>query len=148
VTLDDFWSLIDSIQTARIAPDSEDEAVQPLIENLSSHSDDDIFQFTEHLAQMLYDIDGKAYADATDMAGDSDDAFLYCRCFVVGSGRRHYESVKLDPAKMPTDTDAWFEALLYVGQNAWALKHDSDSDDFPHVTRLSYESGSNTALWR
>lgn len=36
-----------------------------------------------------------------------------------------------------------FESLLYVPEKAWALKHQSSAEEYPHISSLSYETGSN-----
>ncbi len=41
-----------------------------------------------------------------------------------------------------------FEALLYVPLKAWALKHNDAVDEYPHVSPLSYKTGSNQAGWK
>lgn len=41
-----------------------------------------------------------------------------------------------------------FEALIYVPQKAWALKHQSFVDGYPHHTQWSIETGSNPAGWK
>ena len=39
--------------------------------------------------------------------------------------------------------DMEFESLLYVPEKAWALKHQSSAEEYPHISSLSYETGSN-----
>lgn len=41
-----------------------------------------------------------------------------------------------------------FESLLYVPSKAWALKHQSSVDEYPHISPLSFETGSNKDGWR
>ena len=36
-----------------------------------------------------------------------------------------------------------FEAVLYVAREAWAKKHGTSTEDFPHISPVSYETGSN-----
>jgi hypothetical protein len=63
----------------------EESAVEPLIDALAECGEADIKEFENVLAQVLYDIDGRAYADENGDAGQSDDGFLYARCYVVGT---------------------------------------------------------------
>lgn len=78
-------------------------------------------------------------------SGDSDDAFLYARCYVVAQGRERYEATLMNPALMPQTIGEWCEALLYPQRNAWAQITGKDASDFD--SSVSYESGSNEDLW-
>jgi len=40
-----------------------------------------------------------------------------------------------------------FESILYVAREAWAKKHKKNTNDFPHISFLSYETGSNKNEW-
>ena len=41
-----------------------------------------------------------------------------------------------------------FEAILYVARDAWAKKHGKSAKDFPHISSISYETGSNKDGWK
>jgi hypothetical protein len=104
--------------------------------------------FREHSCKVpLYDLDGEVYADHAGESGESGDAFLYARCYVVAKGKQHYESVKADPTMMPKSLDQWCEALLNVASKAWAIATGKDEEDWDHDSPLSYETGSNKANW-
>jgi hypothetical protein len=99
------------------------------------------------MAKLLYDIDGKSWAqDTVDSFDDfSDDWFLYNRCIAIVNGEKIYNDIKKRKQKLNGDLE--FESILYVAQNAWARKHASDSFDYPHTTKYSYETGSNKKQW-
>lgn len=126
-------------------PDDE-EKLEPLIEYLSFKSDEEIFAFDDIMAQLLYDIDTKKnFTAAQKYSEHSDDTFLYSRCVALVNGEDYYERVKRGQA-----TELWemeFECILYVPSNAWARKHNSSADDYPHLTAVSYETGSNVGEW-
>lgn len=147
MTRDEFWKLIDTIDREALRDGDEEGAVEPLIEALAERDPDDILAFEDHLAQALYDIDGRAFADATGESGRSGDGFLYARCYVVACGRKFYESVRADPSRMPDSIDQWCEALLSVAPQAWAQATGQDEDAWDHESPVSYETGSNTTQW-
>lgn len=62
------------------------------------------------------------------------------------NGKQYYDDVR-----NVRITDIWkneFEASLYVAREAWARKYGKSSVDFPHISPLSYETGSNTDGWK
>lgn len=142
-----FWRLIAKIDRDALRDGDEEGAVEPLGEALAECSEAEIHAFENILAQCLYDIDGKVYADEAEESGQSDDCFLYARCYVVAQGKQHYEAVKADPTKMPKSLDHWCESLLYVAQRAWAAATGEDEESWDHQSPVSYETGSNKANW-
>lgn len=147
MTRDDFWKHIETID--RVALDSGDgeEAVAPLQKNLEALTVPELEAFEEHLSQCLYGLDGVAFADESGESGSSDDAFLYARCHVVAAGRAHYEATLRNPRLMPKSLDHWCEPLLYAARRAWAGLTGEDESAWAFDASVSYESGSNTALW-
>lgn len=142
-----FWRLIGKIDRDALSDGDEEGAVEPLIEALAEHAEGEIKEFENILAQCLYDLDGRAYADQAGESGQSDDGFLYARCYVVARGKKHYDSVKADPTKMPKSLDEWCESLLYVAQQAWVNATGKDEESWDHHAPVSYETGSNKAKW-
>ena len=142
-----FWTLIDLIDREALDAGDEDEAIAPLSDALTELTEREIESFQEHLSQVLYDIDGEDYARESEDSGDSDDGFLYCRCYVVARGRQHYLSVKDNPEAMPKSVDQWCESLLYAAPKAWAEKTSNEPEDWEFSPSVSYETGSNTDLW-
>jgi hypothetical protein len=142
-----FWRLIAKIDQDALREGDEEGAVEPLGEALAECTPADIHEFENILAQRLFDIDGEVYADEAEESGQSDDGFLYARCFVVAQGKQQYDAVKADPTKMPKSLDQWCESLLYVSQRAWAAATGEDEEAWDHLPPVSYETGSNRANW-
>lgn len=147
MTDSEFWQLIAHIDLETLQKD-EEAAVLPLLGALTGRSESDLQAFQEVLAQKLYAIDGKVYAENAGEFGFSDDPFLYARLYVVARGREYYESVCSHPARMPKSTRQWCEPLLYAARYAWASLTGYDVRDWPFTPSVSYESGSNRDLWR
>lgn len=144
VTADTFWELMGRIDHEALDRGDEDAAAEPLVAALQTLSEQDIFGFAEHLAQALYAIDGRRYADESGESRGSDDGFLYARCYVVGCGKARYEAVLADPLLMPKTTDGWFEALLGVAAKAFKQRGGSE---WTFVPTVSPETGSNEEMW-
>jgi len=73
----------------------------PLVDALAALEKMELQSFQDHLAQALYDLDGRAYFHASLDAAGSDDSFLYVRCFVVAMGQDAYERTLHKPRLMP-----------------------------------------------
>jgi hypothetical protein len=142
-----FWNLIGGIDQATLLRGDDEAAVEPLIEALAEFDESEIKSFQDTLAQCLYDLDGRAYADQAGESGKSDDGFLYARCYVVARGEKFYNGVKADPSRMPGSLDQSCESLLYAAQQAWAAATGRDEEAWDHLTPVSYETGSNKANW-
>lgn len=142
-----FWSLIDLVDDDALDAGDEAAAVEPLLVALAKRDEATITGFADHLAQVLFDLDGQIYADNAGDSGGSGDGFLYARCFVVSRGQKHYTRVVADPTQMPKSVEQWCESLLYVAQRAWATKTGRAEEAWSHETPVSYESFSNKALW-
>ncbi len=147
MTETEFWNLIAKIDVTALDRGNEDLAVQPLQQALSALPEQKLADFGEILSQKLYALDGKAYAQNAGESGDSDDGFLYARCYVVAKGQQYYEAVLNDPKKMVKSIEQWCETLLSVHWNAWADLTGNDASEWPFDASVSYESGSNEALW-
>lgn len=142
-----FWRLIGVVDRGALGRSDDDAAVQPLIDELAKRHEAEIAAFEEQLAQVLYDLDGEIYAQSSGESGDSDDGFLYARCFVVACGEQNYRRVLENPSAMPQSLDEWCEALLYVASRAWAEKTGRDEEDWAFQASVSYETGSNATKW-
>lgn len=147
MTRDDFWKLIESIDQAALAEGDENAAIVPLQIRLERLQVGDLESFEEHLSHCLYALDGQVYAHESGESSDSDDGFLYARCYVVAKGRVFYETTLANPAQMPKTLDQWCEALLYPHHRAWSKLTGSDEAEWTFDATVSYESGSNKALW-
>ena len=141
----DFWGLVAKIDRAQIGETKDDEAaLAPLVTALAALPRARIEAFEDDLAAALFALDGKTYAEAAGESGQSDDGFLYARCWVVAQGREHYASVLAEPSLMPRDVDAWFEPLLDAARAAWEEKTGAEWD---HTPPHDWETGSNSAAW-
>jgi len=142
-----FWDILDLLNWRQAGDD--EKVINPVIEYLRKQSDDVIFQFDEQMAEHLYAIDGKMWANSYRKANGgvfSDDGFLYCRCVAIVNGQNYFNSVFAGRTKL--DGTMEFEAILSAPRKAWARKHKREVDEYPYITSTSYESGSNEALWK
>ncbi len=140
-----FW---DTMELCNWELEGEDDKVlAPVAEYLSGQEDHIIFLFDDLMAELLYQLDTRELAGQCEKAGPymSDDTFLYSRCVALINGPQYYEKAK--HGNCPEMWAMEFEALLYVPQRAWAFKHRKNAEDYPHVTPLSYETGSNRKGW-
>ena len=146
MTVDDFWKLIARVNRTVLKKGEkyEEAAIRPLVDALAALEKPELQSFQDHLAQALYDLDGRAYFDASVDAAGSDDSFLYVRCFVVAMGQEAYKRTLLKPRLMTKTDGQWCEPLLYAAQSAWQRKTGEEVD---FETKVSFESGSNEALW-
>jgi len=143
-----FWKLIALINTTALDDGYEDAAVAPLQEALRKYKPEKLEAFEEQLSVALHAIDGRLYALNAGDSGDSDDGFLYARCYVVAKGLAYYVSVLANPKLMPNSIDQWCEALLYPHRKAWAEVTGKDESEWIFDASVSYESGSNESLWK
>jgi hypothetical protein len=143
----EFWELISLVDLRALDRGDETAAVQPVQRALLSKKEAELVNFEEALAQKLYAIDGEVYANNAGESGQSDDAFLYMRLYVVARGRDYYETVRLHPERLPRSIDQWCEPLLYVYKYAWEKLTGRSASEWPHSPTVSYESGSNPDLW-
>lgn len=141
-----FWKLMAELKEEKTDMDA---VIAPLIEALSKRSLADIYQFEEILADKLYQLDGKKYAEQMGEYAYQEgkhfsvDFFLYARCWVVASGKTAFQQTLTDPSKMPRNSD--FEALLYVAEKAYELK--TGKSDYSYFPQKSYETYSNAVAW-
>jgi hypothetical protein len=143
----EFWDLIARVDLQALDGGDEDGAVLPVRTALSGRTEAQLADFEEALAQKLYAIDGEAYAQNAGESGSSDDAFLYARLYVVAKGRDFYETVRSHTERMPKSIDQWCESLRYVHKYAWEALTGRTASLWPFTPSVSYESGSNPALW-
>lgn len=140
-----FWEIMNLLDWEKEGED--DDVLLPVIERLVALDDSAIFAFDDIMARLLYDIDGRAWAE--DIYGNLDnvssDDFLYTRCVALVNGKDYYEAIKNRAETL--DADLEFEAILYAPPIAWAVKHDADVEGYPHETKYSFETGSNVAKW-
>ncbi|MCC8539559.1 DUF4240 domain-containing protein [Xanthomonas axonopodis pv. poinsettiicola] len=142
-----FWRLMKLVDRVALEDEDEDRALSSLTSALAAMEVTSIEAFHEHLSQHLFAIDGEKYAEHAGASGQSDDGFLYARCYVVACGEEYYSRVKRTPTEMQRSADQWCESLLYVAPNAWAASSGCDPSDWAFEATVRYESGSNPDLW-
>ncbi len=126
----------------------DNQVLKPVLEHLSKQEDSVIFEFDDAMAELLYALDTKKLAEQCRKTDPfmSDDTFLYSRCVALVNGPEYYERVKRGKEKNLWSME--FESLLYVSKRAWALRHQSSEEQYPHISPLSYETGSNEDGWK
>jgi len=144
----EFWEIVGKLNWDEAGDD--EAVVEPVVEYLANKSNQDIFEFEELLAQKLHALDTMAHAkeigeDAYVSGSDyfSVDGFLYSRCVVVANGKSYFEHVHENPSEFPKDME--FEAILYVAQQAYNKKNNSE---WKYVSPTSYETYENTSGWK
>ena len=138
-----FWYIIESFDWTK---EGDNNAVmEPAIDILSRLTQAERKEFDEILAEKLYLLDTHAHAVPTGFGVDyfSVDLFLYARCGVLVNGKRFYENILHNPAKMLKELD--FEPLLYLTSKAASR---AGFEDYDHTTKLSYETFSNEDGWK
>lgn len=138
-----FWAIIQQLDWQH---EGDDEAVlAPAIAALSQLPEEAIRAFADIQARLLYQLDGKNYADAYAGEGDflSADGFLYARCAVVANGRETYYRILNHPEQMPQDVE--FEALLGLPEKAWQQRTGATAWDY--LPPYNYETGFNEKGW-
>lgn len=143
-----FWGLIARLDWSRAG---DDEAVcRPLVDALARRPVKAIVAFEERLADLLYALDGEAWAreigeHAYRGPGSylSADLFLYVRLCAVANGRALYAAALRDPRRMPKDLE--FEVLLSVAREAYEKKTGLPWEG--HLTFRNRETFSNAAGW-
>ena len=103
MTVDGFWKLIARVDRTFLhrGEGYDEAAIRPLVDALAALEKADLQSFQDHLAQVLYDLDGRAYFDASIDAAGTDDSFLYVRCFVVAMGKTPTSALCVTLAKCP-----------------------------------------------
>ena len=141
-----FWNTMERCDWSKEGDD--DLVLRPGAEYLAGQDDQQIFRFDDQMSELLYQLDTRALAEACQKADPmmGDDSFLYSRCVALVNGPIYYEKVRAGKEKSPWGME--FEALLFLPRRAWALKHRRDEEEYPHISPLSVETGSNRAGWQ
>lgn len=141
-----FWEIISLLDWSK--GEDSDAILAPAAERLSQFPVEGIFSFQNILAEKLFALDKKIYAE--NLGEDawrpgkpfSSDNFLYARACVVANGKSFYEKVLAEPSLMPKEFT--FEDLLYLAEQAYEMKIGQAFDFTPEV---SYETFSNPEGW-
>lgn len=140
-----FWKTMELCDWSKEGND--DKVLKPVIKYLAKQDDSVIFQFDDLMGELLYNLDTKEMIERCKKfeGKTSDDSFLYSRCVALINGPEFYDQV------LKGYDGLWemeFESMIYVPQNAWAMKHKADTDDYPHTAPFSFETGSNKDGWK
>ncbi|MGN0642947.1 MAG: DUF4240 domain-containing protein [Huintestinicola sp.] len=144
-TEEDFWEAIAFID---VEYNGDTEALlSTLIRHLEEQSDEYIFAFDEKLAELMYTLDGKEWADEIYPKGErlTDSGFRSARCNAISYGKQHYLDVLSHKAAMEEITGT--DELLVAGAEAWARKHTRPMEEYPHKCKFSTKTGSNVIKW-
>lgn len=125
-----FWEIL---SLCRPVSEYEVETNAAVI-RLSQEEDDVIFRFEDTLAELLALLNKPYYIHSFIQRNPShDDAFLYARCTAMIHGIEFFKRV-LDGK----EKDFWAnesESVLYIAKEAWAMKHGSNLESFPHLSK-------------
>jgi len=140
----EFWELLELLDWAQVGND--DAVLEPVVNYLSKHGDDEIFAFDDIMSELLFDIDGKKYAESVyaNLEDLSEDDFLYTRCIAIVNGEGYYKAIKTHQSKLQADLE--FESVLYVPELAWERRH-GETAEYPHIAAYDYETGANKNNW-
>ncbi len=141
-----FWRVIALLDWSKEEENNE-AVLEPAIAFLSSQEEAAIYRFHDILAEKLFALDKRIYADqlGEDAPGEgyfSPDFFLYARACMVANGKTYYESILNDPLSMPEGYA--FEPLLSLAEKAYERKTGKPFDYYPAI---SYETFSNAEGW-
>lgn len=137
-----FWEAIAKIDQD-VLPD-EARALQPLIAYLETLDPMELIGFHNQLCKKIYRLDTRAHFEAASQ-NQSDDSFLYLRCYVVGRGKDYYNKVLRNVEETPKEF-VCLELLLDVAPDLWRQQKGTDLIDVCD-RRFSVESGSNDKGW-
>lgn len=142
MNIQQFWDVIALLDWSKSGDD--DAVIEPVVAVLAAMPVGNIHQFQDILSEKLWNLDTRAHALAINPDEDSisADGFLYDRCAVVANGRSFYQAVLKNPEKFPKGLE--FGKLLSVADLAYERK---TGEEFQHVPKFNYETGSNIAGW-
>ena len=125
-----FWEIL---SLCRPVSEYEVETNAAVI-RLSQEEDDVIFRFEDTLADLLSLLNKPYFIHSfTQKNIGHDDSFLYARCTAMIHGVDFFKRVLEGKEK-----DFWAnesEGVLYIAKEAWARKHRSDVEHFPHSSK-------------
>jgi hypothetical protein len=146
MTQDEFWKIMARVDQRALEAEDQHRAARPVTKQLSKLSIDKIKSFHNHLANALFALDTRKHCQASP-PDQTDDSFLYLRCYVIGKGRSYYESVLANPSNMPKQ-DMSFECIMSCAPDAWAIVTNDDSLNWDYnCTEQCFGSFVNEAGW-
>ena len=129
---DEFWQLIDLVDLA------SSDSIDAIVRALSTRGSSSILAFQQTLAQKLYALDKREYAEAINGERFSADHFLDQRAYVVARGREFYAAF-LAHQIVPTENDS-YESLLDVASAAWENLTGEALTQLPSVSYFTYSN--------
>ena len=141
-----FWEIISLFDWTDAEDD--DRVLEPAVNALGASPVHYIYLFADMLADKLFSLDGKIYAENigedayTPNKYFSVDNFLYARCCVIANGQKAYQNVLNNPSLMPKDVT--FETLLNLASKAYFQK---TGKRFDYVSTTPIETYSNKNAW-
>ncbi|MDX1960664.1 MAG: DUF4240 domain-containing protein [Leptospiraceae bacterium] len=132
-----FWSIISLLN---FSGQNSNELIRPCINRLSDFEPEDIYQFEEILAEKLFAIDGKQFANSMNLYF-SVDSFLYKRCGAIAKGKNFYHELLKNPFLF-SEVES-FEPILYIAERAYRIRTGLELEP----STLSYETYSNQTAW-
>lgn len=125
-----FWDTIKKCDWSQKGND--DKVLEPVVRFLFGRDEQYIYRFDDQMSDLLHQLDNNRLARQCREVDPamSDDSFLYSRCVALINGEEFYEKVR--GLKCPEIWEMEFESILYVPQKAWAMKTNSDEEDYPH----------------
>jgi hypothetical protein len=142
-----FWELINLFDWTDAEDD--DRVLELAINALAASPVHHIYLFADMLADKLFSLDAKVYAENIGEDAYSPnkyfsvDNFLYARCCVIANGQEAYENVLKNPTLMPKDLT--FESLLSLASKAYFKK---TGKRFDYVATTPIETYSNKVGWQ
>ena len=137
---DEFWNLLKLIDMNAVDAEDCASGVAPVAKALETKQAPEIQAFHELMTAKLFALDSEARCRVSCGSGDG---FLYQRCYILASGAKSYKKALQSETHICGDFD-WCESLLYVAREAWGK---TQSKEWDFEASVSYETGSNIALW-
>ncbi|MFK7978900.1 MAG: DUF4240 domain-containing protein [Saprospiraceae bacterium] len=141
-----FWQVIAKLDWKKT--NINEAIIKPVINYLSTESNERIFLFQDILSQKLHALDGQKFAEniGENAYGKgkyfSGDEFLYIRCAVIANGKKTYEEILKTPAKILKNKS--FTPLLYLAERAYLQKNKVELNRLPAYV---YETFFNEDGW-
>ncbi len=140
-----FWEILGLLDWTQV---EDVDITSPAVVRLAELPIRDIYLFQDTLSEKLHRLDAKKYAlHIGEDSWQKDkyfsvDNFLYARCAVVANGKKIYEEILQDPAKMPKDLT--YEPVLSLAADAYKLK---TGKTFDYTGHFNYETYGNEEGW-
>lgn len=141
-----FWQILSLLNWNFAGKD--EKVINPAVLQLSAMEDRDIFTFHDIMSGMLYDIDGKKWAENIFPSEGvlTPEDFLYMRCVALVNGKEYYHAVRARTVKLNPDME--FAAVLEIPMQSWSIRHGLPVSEYPHKAKYPIHSGARTSRWK